>query len=289
VRFTYSPTAQVRPGACTPQYCLKKGMWLVSTLESEADTQGLDPQSADVLIQGRRFDVRGRGWLGFDERTMTDLVTGTRVTTSFDNISPRTSGPAYVYLGAKRPTKEVLVLDDRPAPDSPGTMRRVTTTYEYQEDVSMPVARSVLKAVRTQEDEGTVSVTFGPSGPVTLAGPSHAVRARKDTYETDAFGLVTSHTSEVFAGGFDSSGGIAPGVQVIKSEMSRNATPDLPGWLIRRFGRITRKSTEPARPGHAQQEKTRTLAVTWVPGTTCRRTSPTQATSTAISSASRKA
>ena len=51
------------------------------------------PQNA---YEGGRFDARGRGWLGFSKRTITEAETGAVTAITFDNTTTR-KGPAFNY------------------------------------------------------------------------------------------------------------------------------------------------------------------------------------------------
>lgn len=278
VKFEYRPSIEIHTAATTscsfPQYCLRNGMWLVARVSTETDTTEPDPfNHVSFTYSGGRFDVRGRGWLGFEERKMTNELTATVVTTKFDNtqtLQRTVPGPAYLYPLAGRPVEVVVEFDDRPAADSSGTKRRITTKYHYEPPTfgtgdTAAVATVKLTEVRTQQDEAQVTiVSWNPPTPSYTYSP---VRSRLDSYILSPFGLVTHQESHVFPGGFTTAGAIPSGVAVWSSVTDRLATPDATNWLVRRFMRVFHTSTEPARPNRPQQTVQREIAVTWEPGT----------------------
>ena len=116
VRLIYRPAPEVHTAAtCTfPQNCLNKGMWLVSEVGVKANVTARDYPNGfnrtSYIYKGGRFDVRGRGWLGFAETTATDEQTGTITTTEFDNVTKSNLGIAspYRYPGAFRPARKTI-------------------------------------------------------------------------------------------------------------------------------------------------------------------------------------
>jgi len=66
-------------------------MWLVAEVGVKANVADQSYPSGFNLLRysytGGRFDVRGRGWLGFSETTVTDAQTNATTTTAFDNIT----------------------------------------------------------------------------------------------------------------------------------------------------------------------------------------------------------
>ena len=283
VRFSYKPSAlpeiHTPTGCGYPQVCLRKGMWLVSEVGVKANvTAQFYPDGFNRTLYtyaGGRFDVRGRGWLGFSQRVTIDAQTGAKTTTTMDNgwAQARLSNPAiYRYPGAFRTLREVVVVDDRPNHTGSGKVHRWTTEYEYQDRFVGPVATSVLVATRQTYEEahnetGTVS-SFTP------------VSSRRSTFDVNQYGLVTKQSSETFAGGFTATNTVPPGAEVTRLQITRNPMPiDQLNWLVRRYDRVAVTSTEPpraavpasatepARPAVPKRSVTRISALRWKPGT----------------------
>src|SRR5262249_56204819 len=98
--------------------------------------------------KGGRFDVRGRGWLGFAATTATDEQTGATTTTEFDNVTRSNTGAAsaYRYPGAFRPARKTIQVDERLPGEQTGKIWRSTASHEYLDELvqgsSPPAARS---------------------------------------------------------------------------------------------------------------------------------------------------
>ena len=285
VRFVYKSVPEVHTAeTCSyPQNCLHKGMWLVSELGVKANVSDQSyPGGFNILhyrYSGGRFDVRGRGWLGFAGRTIVDDQTGTTTTTTYDNTT-RLADPtstAYHYPGAFRPVQEVSQVDGRTARENTGKVWRSTTDYKYQDLIdagctSPCVLHSNVSEVRFTQAEATIQ---GQN-----TGPFTPVKSRRDTYTYNLYGLVTDQVTETFEGGFAVDGTPPAAAKVKKLEIKRVPTlPDAANWLIRRYDRIMATSTEPARPAVAasatdpaqpavpEQAVTRTTSYSWQPGT----------------------
>jgi RHS repeat-associated protein len=111
VEFSYKPmidSAVYTPGTgCShPQSCLRKGMWLVSELRTDAGDHGL--RATQFRYEDGRVDLLGRGWLGFAAITARDRLTGAEVRTERDN---RTRMGSF-YPHAMLPSTETTRLVD---------------------------------------------------------------------------------------------------------------------------------------------------------------------------------
>jgi RHS repeat-associated protein len=286
VRFDYKSTPDIHtPGTCVyPQNCLRKGMWLVSEVGVKADVSDQTYPAGFNVVHYRynsgRFDVRGRGWLGFAGRTMVDDQTGTTTTTTYDNISQiaDTNTSAYRYPGAFRPIQELTQVDARKPTETAGKIWQSTTNYKYQDQIDPGscgpcILHSLLTEVRVTQAEATATgQTIGAFVPV---------KSRLNTYAYNLYGLVTDEVTQAFEGGFSADGTPPATAKVKKLEITRVATqPDSGSWLIRRYDRVTATSTEPARdavaasltepsrPAVPEKVVTRTTQFTWQPGTT---------------------
>jgi RHS repeat-associated protein len=254
VRFSYKAAQgfQTPTGCAYPQYCLRKGMWLVSEVGVKANvstqTYPAGFNRALYAYSGGRFDVRGRGWLGFAERVFTDEQTGATVTTTIDNATRQGRGgnfAIYRYPGAMRPVREVVRSDTRKDPSRSGKIHLDTTDYVYGDafDVRVGnawVATSVLLETRQTTHEAPVQGQ--------TEGPFVAIASRRVTFDVDSFGLVTRETSEAFEGGFSADNTVPTAARVTRLEIRRTpSTPDQENWLVRRHDRVAATSTEPAR------------------------------------------
>lgn len=282
VRFTYTPSPESHaPADCTyPQYCLRKGMWLVSEVGVQAVVAQTIPQGLFnrtlYSYSGGRFDVRGRGWLGFAQRVATDEQTGAKTTMTMHNDWPQaqlSNFAIYRYPGAFRPAREVVVVDDRTDRTGSGKIHQWTTDYDYQDRFDGPLATSALVETRQTTEEA-------PAQGQTV-GPFAAVTSRRSTFDVNSFGLLTHETSEAFEGGFTSTNTVPAAAKVTRLEITHTPSPpDQLNWLVRRYDRVAATSsepardavpasvTEPARPAVPAQTITRVTDLAWEPGTT---------------------
>ncbi|MCE9666686.1 FG-GAP-like repeat-containing protein [Myxococcus stipitatus] len=109
------------PGTCTyPLSCNLRGQWLVSR-HTESGRDGY-PRTFEYTYEGGRTDLKGRGWLGFSSRTVTDALASRRTTTRYHNDGYF----AGFYAEAHRPYEELTEVTTRTAVVD--TFRR---TFEY--------------------------------------------------------------------------------------------------------------------------------------------------------------
>ncbi|NTX33286.1 VCBS repeat-containing protein [Myxococcus sp. CA033] len=109
-------------GGCTyPQYCGVRGMWAVNAYMTDNGLDGPDAffHWSILAYEGARTDLRGRGWLGFSRRTVTDQITSKVTTTVYDN----TTRTGTLYLHAFLPKQEEV------ATPLTGRTHTVTSTF----------------------------------------------------------------------------------------------------------------------------------------------------------------
>ncbi|MCP3143129.1 RHS repeat-associated core domain-containing protein [Pyxidicoccus xibeiensis] len=139
------------PGTCTyPQYCGGRSMWAVSAYMADNGLEGPDAFFHWYVLsyQGARTDLRGRGWLGFSLRTVTDKATNAVTTTVYDN----TTRTGTLYLHAFLPKQEEV------ATPLTGRTHTVTTTFT-REPRTAPEGRTRFlcpTATTVSEKDGTL-------------------------------------------------------------------------------------------------------------------------------------
>ncbi|WP_194869476.1 FG-GAP-like repeat-containing protein [Myxococcus sp. AB025B] len=160
------------PGTCTyPQYCGTRGMWVVSSYAVDnGQDDVLEPpfRKYDVSYAEGRTDLRGRGWLGFGRRVVTDTSTNATTTTVYDNVTR--TGTLYLHAGS--PKSETVNT-----PLSSGTHSRVTTFLREARIAPEGLTRFLCQ-VKT-----TVIETEGTHGDVSASVLDQ---------QCDAYGNVTS-------------------------------------------------------------------------------------------------
>jgi RHS repeat-associated protein len=96
---------------CTyPQRCLVRGVWVASQVDADSggnDDDAKGSRTFKYTYRNALLDVAGRGWLGFEQRTVTDVAANATSTEYFDlrtRINDGTSNHyAYPYKG--KPTR----------------------------------------------------------------------------------------------------------------------------------------------------------------------------------------
>ncbi len=143
-------------GICKyPASCKLRGQWVVKEYsEDRGSLGGGGHKFYKVEYEGPRLDLTGRGWLGFERRTVTDLQFGARWVTEYDNSF--TLGTAYPK--ARYPSSERLVV---PLGRGKTYSRLVTTQYDVLgAGAGQPF--SVVPAVITVvEKDGAATVRQG--------------------------------------------------------------------------------------------------------------------------------
>ncbi|RKH09905.1 hypothetical protein D7V97_15245 [Corallococcus sp. CA053C] len=87
--FSYKPLSDASvytpgSGCAYPQSCVKKGRWVVAELRTDAGV-GQPLRAQRYAYEDGRFDLLGRGWLGFNAVSVTNVATGHVMRTEFDN------------------------------------------------------------------------------------------------------------------------------------------------------------------------------------------------------------
>ncbi|NTX11735.1 hypothetical protein HUA76_13120 [Myxococcus sp. CA056] len=223
VRFEHAPLRALQdagrytPGTCTyPQYCGTRGLWVVSSYAVDnGQDDVLEPpfRKYDVSYAEGRTDLRGRGWLGFGRRVVTDTSTNATTTTVYDNVTR--TGTLYLHAGS--PKSETVNT-----PLASGTHSRVTTFLREARTAPEGVTR-FLCPVKT-----SVSETDGIHGVV-----SDAVSDQ----QCDAYGNVTSQDTYVGASATDTVGTRLQRTLQVENHPST--------WVLGLPRRVTDTSTSP--------------------------------------------
>ncbi|QSQ12250.1 RHS repeat-associated core domain-containing protein [Myxococcus landrumensis] len=191
VRFEYRALREMQdegrytPGSCTyPQYCGTRGMWVVSSYSVDSGQDlgpGVSARKYDVSYAEGRTDLRGRGWLGFARRVVTDTSTNATTTTEYDNVTR--TGTLYLHAGT--PTTETVRT-----PLATGTHSRVITFQRVARTAPEGVTH-FLCPVKT-----SVSETESPYGVVSvLVSKQECDVYGNVTFQDTTAGLTTADTT----------------------------------------------------------------------------------------------
>ncbi len=186
---------------CTyPQRCMREGFAVVR----EHDVyQGADVQTLSAHLRSfvysyedPRFDVRGRGFLGFGTVRVWDDQRRAETTTTYDHETADDNGIHLVYPGALRPKTvlRVVPIEAWGKPTAPDA-RLSKTSYTY-DLVRLNQGKTYavnLKVWNTLEWEEAVEITYGDSVPrhifgIDGASEKEALRQRRGSYTYDDFG-----------------------------------------------------------------------------------------------------
>ncbi|WP_170300498.1 RHS repeat-associated core domain-containing protein [Myxococcus fulvus] len=236
VRFEHAPLRALQdagrytPGTCTyPQYCGTRGMWVVGSYETDSgqgDVPELPFRKYDVSYAEGRTDLRGRGWLGFGRRVVTDTATNATTTTVYDNVTR--TGTLYLHAGS--PKSETVST-----PLELGTHSRVTTFLREARTAPEGVTR-FLCPVKT-----TVTETDSVHGAI-----AYSVLDQ----QCDAYGNVTSQDTFVR---FSASDTVGTRLQRTLQVENHPST-----WVLGLPRRVTDTSTSPPTDLHPSgQQATR--------------------------------
>jgi|GEM_PF-2700140 RHS repeat-associated protein len=197
-----APPAMGLPGVYTPgttclypQECIKSGIWVVSKYSVSAEwgpagkPQGqagssMGPAVDEFTFQytDGRSDARGRGWLGFAQKTMTESDTNATTVTTFDNTGTDTG---FGYALARHPQSVVTT-----APISGSAYRVSRSDTQYQLTPTLGgrgvVVRPLLVSSIQLENLGTPSSPS--SGGSTLSNT-------KTAFQYDAFGNLLQRST----------------------------------------------------------------------------------------------
>ena len=163
IDITYEPIGgnpQVyTAGTCAyPQQCVTQGLWVVSQ-HSVDDGLGGQNTWRYSYAQGR-LDLRGRGWLGFSQTTVTDQQTGAVLTTIRDNVTTAKVDPndaAYLYPFADRVASEVYTVKVDSLSSSPTHRRTLQAIYKAVPDSSGTTLFAYPEITSLKEEEGRSS------------------------------------------------------------------------------------------------------------------------------------
>jgi RHS repeat-associated protein len=232
----YTPAA----GCVYPLTCVKRGRWLVSRYTEDDGTAPLglgQPQSLrtfDLTYAGGKADLKGRGWLGFASRTVTDQRTGRSTVMEFHNdgdggvVDPAPGAfVSYPKAGLKKTELVIQPLFDR-LPEVAVVEQLRTWTYRLLAGAEVARGRSYAFRVRTMTED----VWDRP-----LAAPGQnqfLVRSSDTTFDHDDFANETLQDIRFPDGAFE------------RRERTYNnlTTP----WLIGLPDRVTLTSHVPGKP-----------------------------------------
>jgi len=233
IDITYAPFSKVSTPtilACSyPLFCPKQGIWVVSEVDSESQTV---PGSLQIVLltdtysyAGARNDLRGRGWLGMESRTITRTRAGDPTTpvsqevTTYDNTD--------ALLGTLATQNQPYVYPRIGLPQKVQTTRFNVGTDAHRNDI---VTRATGYGATQISGAGLISYLLQLTLDLeqvqeTDAGPNSPTRIRVSTWSPmnyDAFGnLKHAQLSETLVNG-------------AKTSMTVDATymSDDTDWLI---------------------------------------------------------
>jgi RHS repeat-associated protein len=172
------------PGSCAyPQYCVTKGVWVVSKLRRDTGGAVGGTVFADTTFKYRdaRTDVQGLGWIGFASMETTDQVTGKITDTTYGDAFIRfTAGGVSSYPRALLPTN---VIETWPL-DATQALRRT-----HDRAYTVGPAGEVLLASSVEKEQELTSSGYATKTQRTL------LRPEPDAY--DAYGNPLHETERI--------------------------------------------------------------------------------------------
>src|SRR5512132_3386174 len=120
-----------------PQRCMRQGFTVVREHDvyqgPEVATSGPPVRRHLFTYEDPRFDVRGRGFLGFGTVRQWDVARAAETTTTYDNATSDDNGLRLVYPGALKPKTvlRVVPMDDKRKATSRDA-RLSKTSYSYE-------------------------------------------------------------------------------------------------------------------------------------------------------------
>jgi YD repeat-containing protein len=201
--ITYKPVSDPSVYSATndcawPKNCLTHGQWVVSeyTTTADWDTNGKPTNPTrngyQFFYTGGRSDLRGRGWLGFTTRTVTDEQTGAVTVTTYADPGNDT-GAGYPMAGVPHQVQTTL---DVSAPGSGTIVTQIsttTTTYNTPKGLQNRTAFAQPQSVHTLLSERRVVTSTGATSGASLLDSTTA-------YQYDAFNNVTKRTTTFSSG-----------------------------------------------------------------------------------------
>ena len=217
--------------ACTyPLRCMRQGFAVVREHDvyQGADVAASGPSSRQHIYtyEDPRFDLRGRGFLGFGAVREWDADRSAETTTNYDNSTLDDNGIHLVYPGALRPKSILRVVPmDVSGYAAHGDARLSITNYTYQL-VRLNQGKTYFVhplAWDSQEWEEDVAIDHGGAARIHITeidgvAPKLALRARNGSYVYDEFGNETDAKAETLNG--------------VSSETVSTYTNDTANWLI---------------------------------------------------------
>jgi RHS repeat-associated protein len=191
---TYTPGE----GCHYPQSCVRSGLWVVSrysvTADWGAEGKPPGPPSSDVppvtsfslAYADGRSDVRGRGWLGFAKKTVTDDQTGATEVIEYNNAETDT-GRGYPQAGL--PMK--ITTTTRVSSTASSTLLRVSKTITTYETVpALGIQGAIVRPTRVDSatTENRQYLASGATPPITIT-------AAVTTFGYDAFNNLNARST----------------------------------------------------------------------------------------------
>jgi RHS repeat-associated protein len=188
VELTYATLADRAvhtPGNCEyPLVCPARGGSVVSQHRVATYAAGTQWDAYQHTYRAARMDLRGRGWLGFAEHTVTRTLTGAVTVSEFDNVN-RAAG-LHVYPWANVARKVTHTVTDRPQ----GRQSRSTiTNIDVPKTLGSGRYTVERQFVSETEEERPVGST-----------PWQSLREHSTTTNFDAFGNATRIVSATVGG-----------------------------------------------------------------------------------------
>jgi RHS repeat-associated protein len=136
------------PEPAYPLRDLARGLWVVSEYRVDRGLAPGQTKAYGVTYSGQRFDLHGRGFLGFSRRIVQETETGLRWTTDYDNAMR--VGTAYPL--ARLPKQERF---EAALPSGGKVIDTVTTDYDLRGSAATggPYSVVVRQVDRVQEEE----------------------------------------------------------------------------------------------------------------------------------------
>ncbi|MEO7592840.1 MAG: RHS repeat-associated core domain-containing protein, partial [Byssovorax sp.] len=186
-----------------------------------------------------RFDVRGRGFLGFGTVREWDVARAAETTTTYDNATSDDNGQRLVYPGALKPKSVLRVVPmdgNGQAKRRNARLSRTETTYDLvrlNQGATYVVHPSTWGSLEWEED---VDVEYGDAARLHISGidgvtEKEALRQRKGSSQYDTYGNVIDAQVETLHG--------------VRSHAVSTYTNDTLNWLIGQLKTTDVTTTQP--------------------------------------------
>ncbi|MFS8069032.1 MAG: FG-GAP repeat domain-containing protein, partial [Byssovorax sp.] len=239
---------------CTyPQRCMRQGFAVVREHDvyqgPEVATSGAPVRRHLFTYEDPRFDVRGRGFLGFGTVREWDVARAAETTTTYDNATSDDNGLRLVYPGALRPKSvlRVVPMDGNwQAKRRNARLSRTETTYDLvrlNQGATYVVHPSTWGSLEWEED---VDLEYGDAARVHITGingvtEKEALRQRRGSSHYDDYGNEIDAQVETLQG--------------VRSSAVSTYTNDTGSWLIGQLKTTDVTTTEPGQPAPAPRHK----------------------------------